>query len=145
MVRYTPTKAGRSPDRVLFGRFSTGVAWSILVASFLHPPHGLGIPLCLSRFAGGVACGGCGLSRSVSCTVRGMLAEGAAYHPMGPLVVLFSVSVAAISLLPGAQRARWRTFIDAHRAVFSTIPLALAIGFSCVALMRYLFSTTMAG
>ena len=85
-------------------------AWALAAAGVLSvaallPPHGAGVPLCLYRMVFGVRCPGCGLTRSVSCAVRGMWAESLSYHPFGAVLAGLLVGVVVFGALPeGAAR-----------------------------------------
>lgn len=90
----------------LFRRGNLAAAWIVLLLAVLHPPDGLGIPLCWARAVSGAPCPGCGLSRSASCVVRGRLAQAWAYHPFGLVVPVLAVPFAIASLLPRDVRRR---------------------------------------
>lgn len=90
-------------------RSGAGVAWLILLGAAVHPPHGWGVVACPSRWVNGLPCPGCGLSRSVSCAIRGMWSESWSYHPFGVLVLASAVGVAVWSLVPRALASRLRT------------------------------------
>ncbi|MCC7294061.1 MAG: DUF2752 domain-containing protein [Phycisphaerales bacterium] len=87
-------------------RSGAGVAWLILLGAVIHPPHGWGVALCPSRWLNGLPCLGCGLSRSVSCAIRGMWSESWSYHPFGLFVLALTVVVAGFSTLPRGTQDR---------------------------------------
>ncbi len=89
-----------------FGRHTLWIAWVGLIIAVVHPPHGLGMPICWGRLATGLPCPGCGLTRSLSCAVRGMFQESFAYHPFGVLVLVFFMLAAVVSVLSKPRR-RW--------------------------------------
>jgi len=106
--------APRAPHALLLSRTSVTAAWSILMLAVVHPPHGLGVSLCLFRATTGVPCWGCGLSRSVSCALRGMLAESWTYHPFGPILLMILAGIAITSVLPARTRSRVALMLDRH-------------------------------
>lgn len=85
-------------------------AWGVaaagmLAAAVLLPPDGAGVPMCVYRAVFGVHCPSCGMTRSVSCAVRGMWSESLAYHPLGVAFAGLLVGVAVFGALPdGAVR-----------------------------------------
>jgi len=74
-------------------------AAGVLVAARLLPAHGVGVTVCWYRLAFGVRCPGCGLTRSLSCAMRGMWAESWDYHPLGIAVM--------VALVAAAVRGAW--------------------------------------
>jgi hypothetical protein len=61
-----------------------------------------GPPLCPFRLLTGLPCPGCGLTRSVVCTLHGDLASAMMFHPLGPLVVA-ALALAVLVELLGAR------------------------------------------
>jgi len=102
----------RTTSARLLGRTSTFVAWAALAIALVHPPHGLGVRICWTAGVADVPCPGCGLTRSVSCAVRGMFAEAWAYHPFGPVFAALFIGIAAVSLLPLGGRRRVAAVMD---------------------------------
>lgn len=98
--------ADRSVRPNALRRGNLAAAWIVLLLAVVHPPEGLGIPLCWTRASSGAPCPGCGLSRSVSCVVRGRLAQAWAFHPFGFVVPVLAVPFALTSLLSRDVR-RW--------------------------------------
>lgn len=97
----------------------------ILTAAFVHPPHGLGVTLCPSRALTDIPCPGCGLSRSISCAVRGMWSESFGYHPFGIVVVAICVATLLYGWLGpkvgGLMRPRPRRIARIFWALFGTV------------------------
>ena len=77
-----------------------------LALAFVHPPGGLGVCVCLFRTATGIPCPGCGLTRSLSCTLHGEFAAAWSYHPFGPILAILLLLIAVAGLLPYTARAR---------------------------------------
>ncbi len=102
-----------------FRRPTTVVAWAVLLIALIHPPHGLGIPICWTAAVTGVPCPGCGLTRSMSCAVRGMFNASWHYHPFGVVFLAVFAGVAVISLLPTATRQRIDALIGRHVKVMN--------------------------
>jgi hypothetical protein len=94
-------------------------AWAILLIVALHPPHGLGIPICWLESTVGIPCPGCGLTRSMSCAIRGMFHASWTYHPFGLFFLLAFVGTAIVGLLPAASRRRLQALIARHTRGFN--------------------------
>jgi hypothetical protein len=80
----------------------------MLLAAAIHPAHGIGLDLCFFHRSTGVACPGCGLVRSVSCTVRGDLRSALTYHAFGPLITLVVAVIALAGSVPPLRRVMTR-------------------------------------
>jgi hypothetical protein len=89
-------------------------AWAVLLIALVHPPHGLGLPICWMAAATGVPCPGCGLTRSMSCAIRGMLRASWHYHPFGFVFLALFAGIAVISLFPARIRERLDAWIERH-------------------------------
>ncbi len=112
----------------------------MLVVAAFHPPHGLGIPICwLDRWTG-IPCPGCGLSRSLSCAVHGMLGASWEYHPFGLLFLAVFAAIALVSLLPAARRQTLTDFVDRHHRAFSAAYLTLVVSFLAYGAVRAMIS-----
>ena len=105
-------------------------AWLGIAIAIVHPPHGMGVPLCLTRATLGVPCPGCGLTRSVSCTARGMFAQAWHYNPFGPLFLTSFIGVAFTSVLPLRRRSAVYRLLAEHRR---EINVAVAVFVVCFA------------
>ena len=79
---------------------------AILLGSFLYAPFATTGPvLCPLRFATGLDCPGCGLTRSFAATSHGHLAAGFGYHWLGP-ILFFATAIAVPVLVTEALRRR---------------------------------------
>jgi hypothetical protein len=96
------------------------VSWAGLLVAGITPPHGFGITVCWIKSATGLPCPGCGLTRSISCALRGMVVESWQYHPFGFLILAIFVSAAAMSLMPALRRKLTR-HIDSRPKLFGRI------------------------
>ena len=72
----------------------------LLAALAWHPSHGLNIQLCPIMDALGVPCPGCGLTRSMSCSLRGLWTEAWQYHPWGPVFLAYLMGAIIVCLVP---------------------------------------------
>ncbi|MGD8452962.1 MAG: DUF2752 domain-containing protein [Phycisphaerae bacterium] len=104
----------RTPSQRWFGRRSGVVAWVILAFALVHPAHGLGLPICMWRAAADVPCPGCGMARSLSCTLRGDITQACAYHPFGPIFAGLFVVMGVVGYLPESARGRFMACLDRH-------------------------------
>ena len=89
-----------------FGRSNVVLAWLALAVAVVHPPHGLRLPVCWLQATPGVPCPGCGLTRSLSCSVRGMFSTAWSYHPFGVIFTVVFLTIAVVSVLPRSWRRR---------------------------------------
>ena len=104
--------------RRLLGPTATWVSALVLALAIVHPPHGLGVPVCWLHATTGIPCPGCGLSRSLSCTVRGDLATAWNYHPFGPALLPLLTAIVVARLLPRPARQRLAACCDRHERAF---------------------------
>ncbi len=110
----------RHAVKLWFGRWSVVAAWFGLFLAIITPPHGIGVSLCWFESATGVPCPGCGMTRSLSCALRGMFIESWHFHPMGWLVLMLFVFTAMQSILPRRQRNTLGQFIEARAFWFNS-------------------------
>jgi hypothetical protein len=120
------------------GRECVVVAWVGLLVATVSPPHGLGINLCWFSGATGLPCPGCGVTRSLSCGLRGLWLESWHYHPLGLPVLALFIFTAVQSLLPGRARERVAQHIKAHALLFNAVYLAFVAVFVTFGLARAL-------
>lgn len=106
------------------------MSWIVIVAAAVHPSQGLGIILCPSRLITEVPCPGCGLSRSLSCAIRGDLAASVGHHPMGPIVLGLFAIMALLGVLPRRRRSAINAWVRQYPrlcwAVIGVVILAFA-------------------
>lgn len=133
-----PRRPARRPriSTCLFGRTSVVVAWIVLTLAPLHPPQGLGLPVCWLHSTTGVPCPGCGLSRSISAAVRGDLARAVRLHPFGPVAVASFGAIAIVSMLPRRARRRFVWHIERRRRLAWTVYGALIAAFVLFGVLR---------
>lgn len=112
-----------------FGRWSVVAAWLGLVLAVVTPPSGFGVSLCWFQSATGIPCPGCGMTRSLSCAIRGMPFDSWRYHPMGALVLVLFVVTAAQSILPEGLKSALKRFIQSRARWFNGLYLAFVIAF----------------
>jgi hypothetical protein len=105
------------------------VAWVGLFLAVITPPHGLGFSLCWFESTTGIPCPGCGVTRSLSCGLRGMFLESLHFHPMGLLILGLFCVTAIQSLLLRATRERLARFLEFHARFFNTLYLAFVASF----------------
>jgi len=114
-----PNRAVRPSDRVFHGLIAAALA--AMFAVTLIPPDRAGWrptfaaadeggrPLCLLRYAGGIPCPTCGMTRSFRCIGQGMLGDALAFHPLGP--ALYAV-FAVVMVRSAGVALRGRTWLD---------------------------------
>jgi hypothetical protein len=144
MAFLRPGKVGRWPGAahnavaLWLGKRCVVVAWLGLLASVLSPPHGSGFLTCWFQGATGVPCPGCGLTRSLSCGIRGMFLESWHYHPMGLLILALFGFTALYSLLPEALQNRLTRSLEARTVLFKALYAAFVTAFITFGVARAL-------
>jgi len=112
-------------------------AWAGLLSAILTPPHGTGFTICWLKSATSLPCPGCGLTRSLSCVLRGMFTESWHYHPFGFLVLALFVTITAASLLP-RLRNYLICLIESNSRMSNILYLGFVISFVAFGLVRSL-------
>jgi len=121
-----------------FGGVTVCAAWLGLVLAALTPPHGTGFTVCWLKAATGMSCPGCGLTRSLSCGLRGMWVASWHYHPLGlPILGLFLIA-AGSSVLPTSARKRLTGYLQSHALFFNSLYLLFVATFLAFGLTRML-------
>jgi hypothetical protein len=130
-----------SPERAFRswqGRWTVCAAWLGLFLAAITPPHGTGTTVCWIKQCTGIDCIGCGLTRSLSCGLRGMFAESFGYHPFGPFILALFLFTAIVSLAPPA-RQRVAAVMEARPVLFNALYVAFVIAFVGFGSIRALF------
>ncbi|HVP09746.1 MAG TPA: DUF2752 domain-containing protein, partial [Phycisphaerae bacterium] len=120
----TITAGGRSSApavELLFGRTGLILAAILWTVAIVHPPHGLDLPICWWKTTTGLPCPGCGLMRSLSCTIRGMFGPAWQYNPFGPVWLAVASGGAAVRLLSARGQRRVRAWVSRHDQVLGTV------------------------
>lgn len=131
--------SGAAAARLWFGPFSVTAAWLGLALGLILSPDRFGASLCWVQDVTGLPCLGCGLTRSLSCGLRGMFEPSWHYHPMGILILALFLIIAGQSLLPRHHRQRLHDFVTAYAfgfqiAYFAFVFLFVAYGVGRAAL-----------
>ena len=113
------------------------VAWLGLLLAAATPPHGTGVTVCWFKQCTGIDCIGCGLTRSLSCGLRGMFVESFNYHPFGPFILVLFLFTAVLSLAPSARR-RVAEYMEARPMRFNGLYLAFVVSFVAFGTIRAL-------
>jgi hypothetical protein len=122
------------------GGFSTVVAWLGLLLAVVSPPAGNPWLRCWFHAATGLPCPGCGLTRSLSCALRGRFWDSWGYHPMGAIILALFVAVALVSLLPARPRERLAGFIRARNRFFDRLYVGFVVVFLGFGILRALLA-----
>ena len=120
-----------SPERVFQrwqGPYTVVAAWLGLFLAAITPPHGTGTTVCWLKQCTGVDCLGCGLTRSLSCGLRGMFTESFNYHPFGLFILALFLFTAVVSLVPSARK-QVAVSMEARPVLFNGLYLAFVISF----------------
>jgi hypothetical protein len=120
------------PERV--SRFWLGkplviVAWLALALAAWSPPQGPGVALCFHQVLTGIPCPGCGLTRSLSCGLRGHFLESLQYHPMGLFILCLFVGVALQSLFPRPWRQRLASRMESRPVLWNGLYMIFVAAF----------------
>jgi len=118
------------------GKHSVIAAWLGLLLAVVSPPHGSGISLCWIESATGLPCPGCGLTRSLSCGLRGIFIESWQYHPMGLVILALFVCTAGQSVIPKLYRHRLVEFMQSRSVLFSSLYVAFVFLFIAFGALR---------
>jgi hypothetical protein len=117
------------PCKLWLGKHCVLVAWIGLLAAIVLPPHGSGFLVCWLQSATGVPCPGCGLTRSLSCGVRGMFLESWQYHPLGLMILALFLFTAAQTLLPANLRHLLLRHVRSRTVLYQTLYVAFVVSF----------------
>jgi len=130
-------REGRAGE-VWLGNPCVFVAWAGLFVACVTPPHGTGLTLCWIKASTGLPCPGCGLTRSLSCALRGMFVESWHYHPLGMLILLLFILTAGASAMPRLRNALVH-YIERRRGWFERIHFVFVIAFVGFGAVRVFF------
>lgn len=125
-----------------FGKTTTWIAWISLIAATFIPPKGIGISLCWMRGQLGIPCPGCGLTRSLSCAMRGMFYESWQFHPFGLFILALFVLTAMVSIMPEAQRSWLAESMEKHARFLRAVFIVFISAFCSYGLFRAIFQLT---
>lgn len=96
----------------------------------------LGLPkLCLFRNITGIACPGCGMTRSLIATGHLHFQDALTFHPLGPPVLVLLIVYVMMSMM---RLLSHRTVPTAYRQIPNVIPILLTLTFTIVWLVRLL-------
>jgi len=113
-------------------------AWAGLLLAGVTPPHGTGFTICWIKASTGSPCPGCGLTRSLSCALRGMFVESWNYHPLGIMILILFILTAVVSVIPALRKALV-DHIEARPRWFQRIHFGFVIAFVGFGAVRVLF------
>ena len=119
----------RRVSRVWLGKECVAVSWLGLLLAIVSPPHGTGFIACWLNAATGIPCPGCGLTRSLSCSIRGMFLESWHYHPLGLVILGLFLFTAVQSLLPKACRHNLAGYMQSRAPAFNALYVVFVVAF----------------
>jgi hypothetical protein len=131
--------APQGASALWLGKHCVLVAWLGLLLAILSPPHGSGIQVCWFQSATGVPCPGCGLTRSLSCGIRGLFLESWHYHPLGLFILALFAFTALQSLLPQRRRQALSQSLQARPLFFKGLYAAFVVTFVLFGVARALW------
>jgi hypothetical protein len=123
-------------QRLWLNRNCVIAAWVGLALAALSPRDGLGVPLCFFHSTTGIDCIGCGLTRSLSCAMRGSFAQSWGYHPMGIFILALFTLIALQSVLPKTRRQQIGEFVERHAVGFRRFYIAFVGMFIAFGIVR---------
>ncbi|MEY4384750.1 MAG: hypothetical protein RLY20_33 [Verrucomicrobiota bacterium] len=94
--------------------------------------------MCFFESATHVPCPGCGMTRSLSCAIRGMFSESWNYHPFGMFILALFLFTAAQSLFPKSKREQLAQFMESHAQFFNRFYASFVIAFIGFGVLRAL-------
>ena len=131
--RLTKLAPWLDPPRAVYdlwlGKHCVLAAWLGLLLAVVSPPQGSGVVVCWFKDATVLPCPGCGLTRSLSCAIRGMLVESWHYHPMGPFILALFTFTAVQSLLPRSFRDQLARQMQARAVIVHRLYVVFVIAF----------------
>jgi hypothetical protein len=122
------------------GKYCVIAAWLGLFLATVTPPHGTSFSVCWFKNCTGLPCPGCGLTRSLSCGLRGMFVESWQYHPMGLLILTMLLAIAFASVLPPRLRERLSNYMESRAYAFNLLYLAFVVAFLAFGVGRALLN-----
>jgi hypothetical protein len=128
--------------RLWLNKYTLVAAWLGLLLAILSPPQGNGILVCWLKASTNLPCPGCGLTRSLSCAMRGMFTESFQYHPMGLLILGFFLATAVASLLSTTRQQNIASFMRSKAVLFNVLFFAFVVTFVGFGLVRALIAFT---
>ncbi|HEX5220893.1 MAG TPA: DUF2752 domain-containing protein [Verrucomicrobiae bacterium] len=129
---------GDHAPRLWLGRHSTLMAWLGLLLALITPPNGSGFSICWWQEGTGLPCPGCGVTRSLSCGLRGRLVESVQYHPFGLPILLLFAATAVYSLIPNDGKNRVKVFLAGRAVAVNATYLCFVISFVSFGFLRSL-------
>ena len=90
----------------------------------------------------GIPCPGCGLTRSLSCAMRGMFYESWQFHPFGLAILGLFLLVALVSLSPEALRTRLAEAMERRAPFIRALFFVFVSAFCSYGLLRALLQIT---
>jgi hypothetical protein len=123
-------------------KYTVGAAWLGLLLAALSPPQGNGHLVCWLNISTGLPCPGCGLTRSLSCAMRGMFLESWQQHPLGLLILVFFLAIAAASLLSTARQQQLASYMRSRAIIFNSLFLAFVATFLSFGVARAIMAFT---
>jgi hypothetical protein len=127
------------PSKFWLGKFCVPLAWAGLFAAVVFPPHGAGVLVCWFEGATGLPCPGCGMTRSLSCAVRGMFSQSLSYHPFGIFILVLFGGIAAQSVCPKRIREQVADFMRRHADWFNGFYVVFVVTFVAFGAVRGLW------
>ena len=119
---------------ILFAGKTGKMSVLVIAASFLLPPDGIGVSVCMMKNLFDLPCPGCGLTRSITCVSHLEIVKAWNYHPFGLLVHPFLCIAALSAFLSGNTQRRmricfWKRNRIAYPVYMAVITAFLVFGF----------------
>ena len=113
------------------------LAVAVMAVSFVFPPGGLGVDLCMLHAFTHLPCPGCGMSRAISAISQGHFSTAAALNPFAFVAWPAFLAMAALTLGPRSLLERATSWLERRAAGVQRGYRLLVIAFVAFGFARF--------